>query len=297
MSLRSMTGFGQANVEDVGLSLSIEIKSVNHRFLDVLPRLPALYSSFEFELVKKARERLGRGRVEIFVSRTEMTQSAGEVRFDEKIFQDYIAAVEKVSALLDKKVRDAVRVEALKGALLRREVLDYVSTEADLSSEKEQLFSVLDTAIDDLIRMREEEGRALSAEMHRLISSLDTIVSQIRSLASSTVENQRDRLTERISKIFQGKEIDEDRLAQEVAYFADRVDVTEELTRLQSHMNQFRALLDGDVSGKKLEFLLQEMSREMNTVGSKAQHADISSQVVEGKALLEKLREQVLNIE
>lgn len=296
MAVYSMTGFGQGRAQNESLELAVEIKTVNHRFLDISAKLPGAYASFEAELAKLVRSNLRRGRVDVYVSRTRLDQAGQTVQFNSALFAAYLREVG--SALRRHVGSEAFPMEQVLAAFLtRREVLDVVSVEQDSSAEKPLLLSAASDALAAALEMRRVEGAELENELLSLLSEAEKLAGAIKKSVAGTPEAVQQRLTARLEKLLAGAELDAERLAQEVAYLADRADVTEEITRLESHFGQFRAILKHAEGGRKLEFLLQEMGREVNTIGSKSQDAQVSGLVVDVKAVLEKLREQVQNIE
>lgn len=297
MSLMSMTGFGKASIERDGLQLEVEAKSVNNRFLDVVCKLPSQYSSLEHELSKNIRAQLRRGRIEIFVNRKDSREGSVAISFNDALFQSYLTVIDDALDRANIPPQDDRRWAALVDVLKRREVVEVTYTGVDDASEGDLLRQVVASAVVDLISMRTAEGQTLEKELTRLLKDFEKSVASISEARNDMVQVFRERLTTRLEKLKKEITIEESRLAQEVAILAERVDITEELARLDSHCKQFRSFVKNDDSGRKLEFLLQEMGREVNTVGSKAQSSDIANHVIEAKSLLEKMREQVLNIE
>lgn len=288
----SMTGFGQGEAVSADLTISIEIKTVNHRFLDLVWKLPSSYSKFETELAKLVRDKFRRGRVEVAVTRKKATTTDYEIVFDEALFKQYLPILK--GALKTAGVRDQDSL-AVVNLLQRREIIDLVSRSADVENEAALVRDAIARALDGVQSMREVEGAALGRELLERIERLEGIAGGISPLVDSSTSAYRERLQVRIAKL--EVQADPARMAQEIALFAERSDVSEELTRLRSHFAQFRSLLAEEGSGRKLDFLIQEMGREINTTGSKSQSAEISALVVEAKAELEKIREQVQNIE
>lgn len=295
MAICSMTGFGEASHADGGLKISIEIKSVNHRFVDTVFRLPSVYSRFEAELQKLAQSKLRRGRVEIFVNRKRSEGAATALQFNAPLFQSY--AVQIKEALHQAGCGQPAVDQALAQVLSRREVLDSVAADEEVSTELPLLQQTFAEALDKLLESRKREGAELEREILNLLQSVEDTVASIRSSSEAAPETLKTKLLARIQKISPEVQIDPARFAQEAAYLSERVDITEELTRLGSHCGLFRQTLGANDGGRKLEFVLQEMGREVNTIGSKTQDASVSALVVEGKSLLEKIREQTANIE
>lgn len=292
----SMTGFGESRVGLRHANVTVEIRTVNHRFLDLNCRFPSLFQRYESEVGRLVREKLRRGRVDIALTVSALGGQDSSVIFHAETFDRYVRIAEE--AIHRAKVREpSALLSFLPGILARREV---VETGADLivgDDEWEPVKNGVLQAIEALIAMRTVEGAALERELLRLLGEFSSNVERLGGEAVGMPAVFRDRLNTRLEKLAGDAEVDPGRIAQEVAVLADRTDVTEELARLKSHIEQFRQTMRDVESGRKLEFLLQELGREINTTGSKAQSVAISSLVVECKALLEKMREQVLNVE
>ncbi len=290
--IRSMTGFGSGTGASGGEEVGVEIRSVNHKYCEVKVRLPRDLTTLEQEVTRAVKERLARGGVDVAVRRS--GQALAPVpRVDAALAESYAKAFAEVQARL-----------GLSGGVTLAEVIaaDGVvkldERPVDLDSAREALRRALAAALDALLAMRAREGEALARDLLSRLDEVEVLVSRVVELVPRTVEHHRDRLAERIAELTRGLAVDPARLAQEVALFADRTDVTEETTRLRSHLAQARALLSGgEPAGRKLDFIVQEMHREANTVGSKSQSADIASLIVSMKAEIERMREQVQNVE
>ncbi|MCC6954394.1 MAG: YicC family protein [Deltaproteobacteria bacterium] len=296
MSIASMTGFGRSVVRTDAIEIECEIRSINSRFLDLSFRLPQQYSAAETSLSKIVRETIRRGRVEISVRRNALTNLPVGIQFDQVLFERSLG--EMKSALQAQGVLDPSTLSALVGVLFqRREVLDFVGVSADSDSETATLEKAVTEAVADLRRMRLVEGAALESELSQILARLTAHADHAKAVTVSEVPAIQKRLRERVDKLLAGVSLDENRFAQETAILAERADVTEELTRLDSHLTQLAECLRTGESGKKMEFLLQEIGREVNTTGSKSQSSDLSRIAVEMKSELEKFREQVQNVE
>lgn len=286
--MRSMTGFGRA----AGGGYVAEVRSVNHRFLEVVCRLPEEAGGLESRIRDLVAARLGRGRVLVFVER-EAGRQTGVPRLDRDLARAYRDELAALAA--DLRTGGAPSLDLL------------VSLPGVLSLEhpkvdEEELWGVLSgpvsQALDNLVEMREREGEALARDLAANLEEVRRRAGAVRELCPAIVAGYKERLAQRISALEPGIEVPPERLAQEVAIFADRCDISEELARLAALAEQFEEMMgrDGPV-GRRLEFLLQEMGREVNTMGSKASDARVSLEVIEMKAALERLREQVQNIE
>lgn len=291
--LRSMTGFGAGRAREADEEITVELRAVNHKFCEVKARLPRELLALEAGLTKKVKQRLARGAVELSVKRT--VGPAGEQlpRVNAELARAYKEVLQ--AAARDLGLDDTVR---LRDVLDRPGVLELAERGVSLEAAQLAAERALDQALDALLAMREVEGRALFQDLSSRLDTVEALAQEVAALSPRAVEEYREKLTARIAELVQAGSVDPQRLAQEVALFADRTDVAEESTRLASHLEQFRALLAAkEPSGRKMDFLVQEMHREVNTTGSKSQHKEISSRIVALKAELERIREQVQNVE
>jgi uncharacterized protein (TIGR00255 family) len=291
--IRSMTGFGSARATSGDEEVAVEIRAVNHKYCEVKARLPRELGALEPDLVKQIKERLTRGGLDVFVRRTRAGASTVTPRVDLALAREYAKLFESVGRELQ-----------LEGKVSLREVLQaegVVSVEeraVDLEAAGLAIADATKHALDELVKMREREGKSLAEDLLTRASLMRDHAALINLAAPKMVAAYRDRLAARVKELSQGVPADPARLAQEVALFADRCDIAEELTRLASHLDQFEKLVLGDEpAGRRMEFLVQEMGREVNTTGSKSQSADIAATVVALKAELERIREQVANVE
>ena len=290
--IRSMTGFGTGRGGEGGEAVEAEVRSVNHKYCEVKARLPRELGALETDIGRWVKERLARGGVEVSIRRSS-ARGALSPRVDAQLAAEYARAFEEVRARL-----------GLSGAVSLADVLaaDGVVTleerSVDLESARGATAAALSAALTELLAMREREGRALARDVEGRLAVVEGLVGRLAEAAPRTLETYRVRLAERVAELSRGLAPDPVRLATEVALFADRTDVTEELTRLGSHVAQMRDLLaSGEPAGRKMDFLVQEMHREANTVGSKSQSAEAAAAVVSLKAELERVREQVQNVE
>jgi uncharacterized protein (TIGR00255 family) len=290
--IRSMTGFGAGRGAAAGEELDVEVRSVNHKFCEVKVRLPREYAALEIEAAKLVKERLARGGVDVSIRRG---AGAGALapRVDVQLAEAYARAFAELQARLGLGTGATLADILSADGVVRLEERD-----VDLDAARSALRSALTAALDALVEMRAREGAALARDLSARLDTIQTLAARVAELAPHAVEHHRARLEERIAELSRGIPLDPARLAQEVALLADRSDVAEELTRLASHVAQVRALLASDEpAGRKLDFLVQEMHREVNTTGSKSQSADIAAVVVALKAEVERMREQVQNVE
>lgn len=291
--LRSMTGFGSGTSTAGGESLTVELRSVNHKFCEVKVRLPRELAALEGSIQKFVKDRLARGAVDVSVRRASRTAAGLAPQVDLALAREYRRAWSELARALE--LPDAV---TLKDIAAQPNVIRLEEAQVNLDDAGKAAEGALGQALEALGRMREKEGQALSADLVARLGLVAQWVAEVSALAPQAIETYRARLSERIAELSRGIAVEPQRLAQEVAFFAERTDVAEEMTRLASHLEQFRELLrSGEPSGRKMDFLVQEMHREVNTTGSKSQHADISSRVMQLKAELERIREQVQNVE
>lgn len=294
--IRSMTGFGQASRMVAGYRVQIDMKSVNHRYSEVVVRLPREWLALEEPLKKTVQQTIKRGRVDVFVAIERETARGKTVRVDWELVEGIRQAAEQLAARL--QLKDSLGIHHI---LQIPDVVSFADQqlEADETIVK-QFQECAEEAALRLTAMREAEGRHLREDIWQRIDVLEAERAEMKRLAPLVTEEYAQKLRQRIQSLLsaQSAPVDEQRLAMEVAVFADRASIDEELTRLDSHFRQCRLLLDsGEPAGRKLDFLVQEMNREVNTIGSKANHVELTNRVVLMKAELEKIREQVQNVE
>ena len=290
--MKSMTGYGRCHIEEDGREMTVEVKSVNHRFLDISYRLSRTLSFLDDAVRKGVGARLARGHVDVFVSYANHRQDAKEVRVDPLLAVAYRDALAQLAA--------AVGLDAsvpLSDYARLPDVLTVQEKEEDQQAVRELFERALCGALDSLIDMREQEGERMRADILEKIANIAAIREKVADRAPLVVAEYRDKLHQRIAALTEG-EIDEARLITEVAIFADRAAIDEELVRLRSHIAAIRETVElAEPVGRKLDFLVQELSREVNTIGSKASDTMIAQAVVSAKGEIEKLREQVQNVE
>jgi len=295
--VRSMTGYGQAVRKVSGYILQIDVKSVNHRYGEIVVRMPREWMMFEDMLRKQAQQIVKRGRVDIFVNVEREPSSEQLVTVNWPLLERYNKAAEQIRERLNLpdidrlKPRDLLQIPDI--------IMEADDQMTDIDQFREQLQRCMTDAMEQLSAMREAEGRNLQEDIRNRIHTIARLRQLIEQAAPQAVEHIRLRLRQRIQELLSdASTFDEQRFVMEVALLAERANVDEELTRLASHGDQFHALLDLDEPvGKKLDFLTQEMNREVNTIGSKGNYAPIIRLVIELKSEIEKIREQVQNIE
>ncbi len=288
----SMTGFGRSKVDSEQHTVTVEMKSVNHRFSECYIRMPRQLMKIEDKIKKQVSHNVKRGKVDVFITITGEGLVHKNLHIDWKLIQDYYQLVNKVKETYS--LKDEVRLSHL----LNRE--EFVLIE-EMEGENEELqhlvLKAVDQASTDLREMRKKEGELLKKDFLTHLNHFENSVLELTKHAPEVVKQYRERLRKRIIE-YNETSFDESRLLTEVAIFADKSDITEELTRLESHIQYFHDTLTGEGPvGRKLDFMIQEMNREVNTIGSKANDSFIATIVVELKSTLEKLREQVQNVE
>ena len=291
--MKSMTGYGKGVVSREGRELTVELKSVNHRFLDVSMRLPRVLSCIEDTLRTTIASRLSRGHVDVFVNYRNTRSDAKTVRVDETLLFAYVAAARTANEALN--LRDDL---TLSNVLRLPDVTEIVPSDEDADELIALAKDAAELALDGLVEMRVAEGARLKTALLSGVNAMDAFREEILARAPFVAEEYRKKLNERIEAVLSDTEIDRARLATEVALFADRCCIDEELVRLKSHIAQFRAYLEAsEPVGRNMDFIVQEMNRECNTIGSKANDAALTKSVLACKAEIEKLREQIQNVE
>ena len=291
--IKSMTGYGRVDTLCGGRSIVVEAKSVNHRFLEIALRTPAVLNPLEMECKKKIGERFKRGRIDVTIRLEGEGTDTSRLNLNMEVARDYFNVLSRLKNELD--IQEPI---SLKSLISFRDIFT-PPAETQLDADfLNQVGQTLQEALTLLANMRQGEGIALFSDMQMRLRAIQETMATIQSRAPQVVLEYQKRLSERIKELTAGLEMDAGRLAQEVAIMADRCDITEEIVRMRSHIGQFDALLQSDdAEGRKIDFLLQEMNREINTIGSKGNDAEIAKQVIEVKSELGKLREQAQNIE
>jgi len=287
----SMTGFGKAEYKN-GYELTVEIKTVNNRFLDILPKYPKSFIIFDDLIRKTVQSKLTRGRVEIFFTFNDARNVEKELGVDLPLAKAYYDAAQKIAKHVgienDLSVAQIVRMQ---------DVVSQFSSEIDEEEIAKIISQTLSTALDNLNSMRLTEGEKLKCDLLSRMQEIERLVGEITKRAPLIAENYRQKIEERVKTVLSGVEFDSSRLLQEVAIFADKSNIDEELTRLGSHITQFREIVQTKNAGRKLDFLVQEFNREANTVCSKSNDIEITNYALLLKCEIEKIREQIQNIE
>ncbi|MDH4246863.1 MAG: YicC family protein [Deltaproteobacteria bacterium] len=291
--IRSMTGFGRAEERQKDWRCTVELRSVNHRHLDARIRLPNGLTHLEEDLKKIIRERCERGKIDGTLTLTPDGEGASLLEVNEPLLRGFGGLVRQASEVLGQPVNVSL------GDLLQvRDLIRFDTLETGQDTLKPLLETTLRRAVEDLLRMRETEGRGLHADLELHSATLRGLLDEIEPLTQDLPQRQALRLRENLARLLGGETINQDRIAQEIALLAERCDVAEELARFRTHLDHLARLLveEGPV-GRKIEFLLQELNREVNTLGVKSNDTGVSARVIEIKATLERLREQIQNIE
>jgi uncharacterized protein (TIGR00255 family) len=288
-----MTGYGRGESNLPGKKFIVELKAVNHRYSEVVLRMPRSLSQFEDRIRKIIQSRIARGRVDGFLSQEECGEKAVAVKVDKELAAAYYKAIKNLQESLD--ITGSIKIKYLTdlpGVLAVEEPAE------DIEELWPAILEAVEAALESFIRMRETEGEQLASDLIQRLDRLILLSEQIRERSPVVVEEYREKLRIRLNDFIKDGSLDPERLTAEAAVFADRSNITEETVRLESHLKQAGACLkEGQPVGRKLDFIVQEMNREINTIGSKANDLEISRLVVEAKSEIEKIREQVQNLE
>ena len=290
--IKSMTGFGRGKLEVDGREYIIEIKSVNHKYSDISIKMPRNFSFVEDEIRKEINKNISRGKIDLNILYLNNGNKQEKVTINKALAKNYINEIRQLINEAD--VNSSINIMEI---IKLPDVLNIQSEEPEEQIAKE-IKQVLNIAIEEFLKMREKEGETIYQDLVNRIDDVNINVEQILRLSTGLIEEYIVKLKKRIEEILKNEIIDENRLAQEVVIYADKCSIEEEITRLKSHIQQFKELLDiKEPVGKRLDFLIQEMNREANTIASKSTSIDITNIVVELKTQIENIREQIQNIE
>lgn len=291
--LKSMTGYGRQEVIADGKKINIEIKSVNHRYSDFNIKYPRHYAFLEDRIKKHAAQKITRGKVDIFLTIENYETTDEEIEINRAVTENYIDAL--------KKLRDEFSLAddiSVMTVARNQDVFSIKKRDEDEEQIWNNVRTALDAALSDFTEMRRREGERIQADLEARVEYMKTLVQKVEERSPETVKEYQSRLYDKIKEILEDREIDEARVLTEVAIYADKVAVNEETVRLASHFAEFYNIIgSGEPAGRRLDFLIQEINRETNTIGSKASDIEIARIVVELKGEIEKLREQIQNIE
>lgn len=290
--IKSMTGYGKANLSKEEREYQVEIKSVNHRYLDISVKMPRVLSYLEEAVKKEISSQVKRGKIDVFITFENNSTEGKEIKINTEIAKIYIDELKRLA-----KQEDILANIEVTEISKFPDVLSIQNKQED-ETIKSELLETVSQATESLVQMRATEGSKIAEDLSVRIKAIQEKVEEISSLSTGLIEEYVVKLESRIKEIARNQEMDESRLAQEMVIYADKCSVEEEITRLKSHILQFEKLLHTEESiGKKLDFIIQEMNRETNTIGSKANHLEITNDVIDVKTELENIREQIQNIE
>ena len=290
--IKSMTGYGKSSLSINSREYQVEIKTVNHKYIDTNIRMPRIISYLEEDVRKLIASKIKRGKVDVSISFENYSKDGNDIRINTELARIYIENLRKLAE--EEKISSNIEVTEITKF---PDVLT-IKSNLDENQIKTELLQVVEDAINQLINMRQNEGNRISEDILTKISQIEEKKDEIFTLSTGLIDEYVVKLETRIKEILKTEELDKSRLMQEVVIYADKCSVEEEITRLKSHIGQLRNLIDSEEpTGKKMDFLIQEMNRETNTIGSKANNLEITNRVVDIKTILEDIREQIQNIE
>ena len=290
--IKSMTGYGRAKLSKDDREYQIEIKSVNHRYLDISVRIPKQLSYLEETIKKEIAKKVKRGKIDVFVTFENNSLEGKEIKINTELAKAYIDELKKLAE--KENILSDIQVTEIS------QYPDVLNIQSSQDDEKitEEVLETITIATDNLVQMRETEGNKISEDLLKRLNTINRKLEKIAKLSTGLIEEYVVKLKERINKLNITDVVDEARIAQEIVIYSDKCSIDEELTRLKSHISQFKQLLEEkNPVGKKIDFLIQEMNRETNTIGSKSVKLEITNLVIEIKTELENIREQIQNIE
>jgi len=288
----SMTGFGRATAENDEIQVKVEMKSVNNRYIDLAVKLPRTYAFAEEKLKKIIKNKINRGKIDVYVNINNISTSNAKIAVDMQLAKQYYDSINKIKNIF--KIKEKIRAYNIA---INPGVINIKEIDIDEDKSYELIKDTLIKALNEMIVMKQVEGNNIREDLLKKIDELIFNIEYIEKEAPVIVAEYRDKLKIKIKDMLEDVSIDENRFNQEIAYFADKASIDEEIIRLKSHISQFGDELINDYTGRKLDFIIQEMNREINTIGSKANSLNISKKVLECKSIVEKLREQAMNIE
>ena len=292
--IRSMTGYGKQNLSIEGREYQIEIKSVNHRYLDINVKIPKAISYLEETIKKEISNKIKRGKIDVFVSFENNSEEGRKIEINKQLAKLYIEQLKELAQ--EEKIESNIEVMDIA------KIPDVLTIKVDEENSKikDEIKQVTQGAVTRILEMKNIEGEKISQDLLQRIRNIQSKIVEISAKSTGLIEEYVVKLEKRIKEILKTEDVDKSRLAQEVVIYADKCSIEEEITRLKSHIFQFRNLITSnneEPKGKKIDFLIQEMNRETNTIGSKANNLEIVNGVIEIKTQLEDIREQVQNIE
>lgn len=289
----SMTGYGRGEISADGVTVTVELRSVNNRFLEISTRMPRELNPRENDMREVVRRTLNRGKIHLNVSIDKQSSAVQEINVDADVVNAYKDALDQIRKVA--KIKESVTLSHL---LHFSDNIMGAAGNGESNDHWDLVAQALEVAVTDMDQMRRNEGRELGNDIRNRIAAIDAMVDQVEQISKTRIPQERQRLRDRIAQLFENDEIDEQRLEFEIVMLADKLDITEECVRYRSHSKYFIEAVKGpEPAGRKLGFLLQEINREVTTIGSKANDPEIAHLVVQAKEELEKIREQVQNIE
>lgn len=291
--IRSMTGFGRCEKTLSNYDISVEIKAVNHRYADYNIKLPRMYNFLEEDVKRYLQQYIVRGKIDVYITVYKELDDSKEIALNEALAGSYITALRQLAAKFN--IKDDVSVSTVARY---NDIFEVKHTEEDEELIRNCVLEVVGEALSGFIAAREREGNKLASDMIGRISAIKDEVLKIEKIAPDTVVEHKNNIEQRIRELLGDAEVDENRLLTETAIYADKLSVNEEIVRLKCHLEEFDRIMEkGDAVGRRLDFLLQEMNRETNTIGSKCNNLEVSNIVINIKSELEKVREQLQNLE
>lgn len=291
--IRSMTGYGKETLSIEGREYQVEIKSVNHRYLDINIKMPKTLSYLEETIKKEISQKIKRGKIDVFITYENNSQEGKNVKINKELAKIYINQLKELAQ--EEKISSNIEVTEIA------KFPDILTIKIDEEDDKikEEIIQVTQQATEKIIEMKNIEGNKIEQDLLTRIEKIEKKIEEISKKSTGLIEEYVVKLEKRIKEILKTQEIDKTRLAQEVVIYADKCSIEEEITRLKSHIYQFKNLIkdNNETIGKKLDFIIQEMNRETNTIGSKANNLEITNGVIDIKTELEDIREQIQNIE
>ena len=290
--VKSMTGYGKSSLSINSREYQVEIKAVNHKYIDTNIKMPRVISYLEEDIRKLIASKIKRGKIDVLISFENFSKDGNDIRINTELAKIYIQNLRKLA----EEENISANIEVTE--ITRLPDVLIIKNNLDEDQIKTELLQTVEDAINQLIEMRQNEGEKISRDILTKIAEIETKKQEIFSLSTGLIDEYVVKLEARIKELLNTEELDKSRLMQEVVIYADKCSVEEEITRLTSHIEQLRNLINADEpSGKKLDFIIQEMNRETNTIGSKANNLEITNRVVDIKTILEDVREQIQNIE
>lgn len=290
--IKSMTGYGKSSLSINSREYQVEIKTVNHKYTDINIKIPRIISYLEEDVRKTINAKIKRGKVDIFINFENYSEDGNDVKINTELAKMYIQNLKQLAQ--EENISSNIEVTDIS------KMPDVLIIKSNIDEEqiKKELLEAVNEAIEQVITMRKNEGKKIFEDITRRLMQIENKIHEIFNLSTGLIEEYVVKLEERIKELLKTEEIDKSRLMQEIVIYADKCSVEEEITRMKSHIAQLRNLIETDEpTGKKMDFLIQEMNRETNTIGSKANNLEITNRVVDIKTILEDIREQIQNVE